>query len=74
MAAGGSGKCLTMHVRFTVEPVSMYRSGPPWIVVIGSKKKIGLIKNYGVESKAEYLVGPKRKKLVRRSFSCLWFY
>ena len=36
---GGSGKCLTMHVKFTVDPISMYNSGPPDIVVMGSEKK-----------------------------------
>lgn len=38
MATGGSGKCLTMHVRFMVEPISMYKSEPPWIVVTGSAR------------------------------------
>jgi hypothetical protein len=33
---GGSGKCFTMQVKFIVEPVSMYMSGPPMIVVMGS--------------------------------------
>lgn len=29
MAAGGSGKCRTIQVKFTVDPVSMNNSGPP---------------------------------------------
>jgi hypothetical protein len=37
MAGGGSGECRIMHVKFTVEPVFMYKSGPPTIVVMGSK-------------------------------------
>lgn len=36
---GGSGKCLTMQVKLTVEPASIYKSGPPTIVVIGSTYK-----------------------------------
>lgn len=36
MAGGGSGELRTIQVRFTVEPVLMYKSGPPTISVIGS--------------------------------------
>ena len=36
MVGGGSGECCTMHVRFTVDPVLMYKSGAPTSVVIGS--------------------------------------
>lgn len=36
MALGGSGRCLTMHVKLMVEPMSIYKSGPPKIVVTGS--------------------------------------
>lgn len=36
---GGSGKCRTMHVRLTVDPVFIYKSGPPTIVVRGSEMK-----------------------------------
>lgn len=38
---GGSGRCLTIHVKLTVDPKSMYNSGPPGIVVIGSVIKYG---------------------------------
>lgn len=47
---GGSGSCFTIHVKFIVESVSMYKSGPPIIVVIGSiwrkkkKRKTDLLK------------------------------
>lgn len=37
--AGGSGKWRTIQVRFTVEPVSMYKSGDPWMVVTGSVRR-----------------------------------
>lgn len=37
MVAGGSGRCRTIHVKLTVDPVSIYKSGEPWIVVIGSR-------------------------------------
>lgn len=33
---GGSGECWTIQVKLTVEPVFMYMSGPPTIVLIGS--------------------------------------
>lgn len=33
---GGSGKCRTIHVKLIVDPASIYKSGPPAIVVIGS--------------------------------------
>lgn len=33
---GGSGKCRTTHVKLIVEPMPMYKSGAPTIVVIGS--------------------------------------
>lgn len=36
---GGSGECWTIQVKLTVEPVSMYMSGPPTIVLIGSVNK-----------------------------------
>lgn len=36
MAVGGSFNPWTIHVKFTVEPVSMYISGVPKIVVVGS--------------------------------------
>lgn len=36
IALGGSGKCLTIQVRLMVEPMSIYKSGPPRIVVTGS--------------------------------------
>lgn len=36
MVFGGSGKCLTTHVKLIVEPMPMYKSGAPTIVVIGS--------------------------------------
>lgn len=36
IALGGSGKCFTMHVRLIVEPMSIYKSGPPKIDVTGS--------------------------------------
>lgn len=36
---GGSGLCFMMHVKFIVLPLLMNISGPPIIVVIGSKKK-----------------------------------
>lgn len=29
-----------MHVKLTVDPVSIYKSGEPWIVVIGSVCKM----------------------------------
>lgn len=37
MAVGGSFNPCTIHVRFTVDPVSMYSSGAPKIVVVGSE-------------------------------------
>jgi hypothetical protein len=42
MNAGGSGELCTTHVRFIVEPLSMYKSGAPIISVDGSicKKKL----------------------------------
>lgn len=36
---GGSGKWCTTQVKLTVEPPSMYKSGPPRIVVIGSMEE-----------------------------------
>jgi hypothetical protein len=36
IAAGGSGLFLMMHVRLMVDPLLMYISGPPRIMVIGS--------------------------------------
>lgn len=36
MDGGGSGECWTIQVKLTVEPVFMYMSGPPTIVLIGS--------------------------------------
>lgn len=36
MNAGGSGELCTTHVRFIVEPLSMYKSGAPTISVDGS--------------------------------------
>lgn len=36
MNAGGSGELFTTHVKFIVEPLSMYKSGPPIISVDGS--------------------------------------
>lgn len=36
MNAGGSGELFTTHVRFIVDPLSMYKSGPPIISVDGS--------------------------------------
>lgn len=39
IALGGSGRCLTMHVKLMVEPMSIYKSGPPKIVVTGSMHK-----------------------------------
>jgi hypothetical protein len=38
MNAGGSGELCTTHVRFIVEPLSMYKSGAPIISVDGSTK------------------------------------
>jgi hypothetical protein len=38
MNAGGSGEFCTTHVRFIVEPLSMYKSGAPIISVDGSAK------------------------------------
>ena len=43
MVEGGSGEFFTMQVKFTVEPVLMYRSGTPTIVVIGSADGDGVI-------------------------------
>jgi hypothetical protein len=39
MNAGGSGELCTTHVRFIVEPLSMYKSGAPIISVDGSVEK-----------------------------------
>jgi hypothetical protein len=39
MFAGGLGLCETMHVRLIVEPVSMYISGAPITIVIGSAQE-----------------------------------
>lgn len=39
MNAGGSGELCTTHVKFIVEPLSMYKSGAPIISVDGSEKK-----------------------------------
>lgn len=39
IALGGSGRYLTMHVKLMVEPMSIYKSGPPRIVVTGSVHK-----------------------------------
>lgn len=36
MYAGGSGELSTTHVRFIVEPLSIYKSGAPIISVDGS--------------------------------------
>lgn len=36
MKAGGSGELLTTHVKFIVEPLSIYKSGAPIISVDGS--------------------------------------
>lgn len=36
MNAGGSGELFTTHVKFIVEPLSMYKSGAPIISVDGS--------------------------------------
>lgn len=41
MNAGGSGEFWTTHVRFIVEPLSMYKSGAPIISVDGSAEKKG---------------------------------
>lgn len=38
MNAGGSGELCTTHVRFIVDPLSMYKSGAPIISVEGSEK------------------------------------
>lgn len=38
MNAGGSGELCTTHVRFIVDPLSMYKSGAPIISVDGSEK------------------------------------
>lgn len=39
MKAGGSGELLTTHVKFIVEPLSIYKSGAPIISVDGSINK-----------------------------------
>lgn len=42
MNAGGSGELCTTHVKFIVDPLSMYKSGAPIISVdgsVGRKKK-----------------------------------
>lgn len=46
MNAGGSGELCTTHVRFIVEPLSMYKSGAPIISVDGSagKKRRDVVK------------------------------
>lgn len=36
MNAGGSGELCTTHVKFIVDPLSMYKSGAPIISVDGS--------------------------------------
>lgn len=36
---GGSGVCLTIHVKLIVDPAYMNKSGPPNISVSGSRKK-----------------------------------
>lgn len=36
ISSGDSGKLMIMQVKLTVEPASMYKSGPPSIFVIGS--------------------------------------
>jgi hypothetical protein len=38
MYAGGSGELYTTHVKFIVDPLSMYKSGAPIISVEGSEK------------------------------------
>lgn len=49
MYAGGSGEFNITHVKFMVDPLSMYKSGAPIISVEGSaqwkKKKRGIRKN-----------------------------
>lgn len=48
MNAGGSGELCTTHVRFIVEPLSMYKSGAPIISVDGSARKNGNKNNNNV--------------------------
>ena len=57
MVGGGSGECCTMHVRFTVDPVLMYRSGAPTSVVIGSG---------GSERDALQLIGEPHRRSKQR--------
>lgn len=40
MYAGGSGELYTTHVKFIVDPLSMYKSGAPIISVDGSAMQI----------------------------------
>lgn len=39
--------CLTMHVKFIVDPAYMKRSGPPMISVSGSAREISSLADYG---------------------------
>lgn len=40
MYAGGSGEFSITHVKLMVDPLSIYKSGPPIICVVGSANKI----------------------------------
>lgn len=42
MYAGGSGEFNITHVKFMVDPLSMYKSGAPIISVDGSAQKRGI--------------------------------
>lgn len=44
MYAGGSGEFNITHVKFMVDPLSMYKSGAPIISVDGSAQKRGIWK------------------------------
>lgn len=53
MYAGGSGESFTTHVKFIVEPLSMYRSGAPIISVDGSANKNRKEREYVVNEKTK---------------------